>query len=134
MLQDQLKACRKNKGLTQEELAEKLHVVRQTVSKWECGASVPDADLLLKIAEILEVDVKDLLGGDIEPEENRNELALQLARINEQLAVKNRRSRRILKTIVIVSAALLLFFILLTIFGRITQVEIRTEEVTKELL
>ena len=53
MLAENLKALRKAKGLSQEELAARLHVVRQTVSKWEKGRSVPDADLLIRLAEEL---------------------------------------------------------------------------------
>lgn len=62
MLKENIKAIRKAKGLSQEELAQKLNVVRQTVSKWEQGLSVPDADLLIAISEILETPVGTLLG------------------------------------------------------------------------
>ena len=64
MLGDKIKELRQKKGLTQEELAARLHVVRQTVSKWEKNRSVPDADALKDIAEILEVPVSTLLGGE----------------------------------------------------------------------
>lgn len=101
MLGENIKTLRKNKGLTQEEFAIRLNVVRQTVSKWEKGLSVPDAEILQKIASILEVDVRGLLGGKVDEKDN-NEVVEQLARINEQLAVRNRRSRRIWKTIGIV--------------------------------
>ena len=93
MLQENIKNFRKERGLTQEELAIRVNVVRQTVSKWEKGQSVPDADLLQKIAEVLEVTVSQLLGEEKEMEQ-RNEIAEQLSRINEQLAIKNRRSKR----------------------------------------
>ena len=69
MFQDNLKALRKRKGITQEELATRLNVVRQTVSKWKKGLSVPDSELLIKLAEILEVPVSRLLGSKIEAEE-----------------------------------------------------------------
>lgn len=62
MLSENMKIIRKSKGLSQEELAVKLNVVRQTVSKWEQGLSVPDADLLISIAEVLETPVSKLLG------------------------------------------------------------------------
>ena len=62
MLSENIKAMRKAKGLSQEELAVKLNVVRQTISKWEQGLSVPDADLLLAISEALETPVSSLLG------------------------------------------------------------------------
>lgn len=95
MLQENIKTFRKERGLTQEELAIRVNVVRQTVSKWEKGQSVPDADLLQKIADVLEVSVSQLLGEEKEMEQNRNEIAEQLSRINEQLAIRNRRSKRI---------------------------------------
>ena len=74
MLQDNLKALRKKKGVTQEELAARLNVVRQTVSKWEKGLSVPDAELLIRLAEALETPVSQLLGSKIEAEEQPDAL------------------------------------------------------------
>ena len=66
MFQDNLKTLRKNKGYTQEELASRLKVVRQTVSKWEKGLSVPDAEMLQKIAEEFEQDnLLDAVYGDV---------------------------------------------------------------------
>lgn len=108
MLQENIKTFRKERGLTQEELAIRLNVVRQTVSKWEKGLSVPDADLLQQISEILEVPVSQLLGEEKEMKENRNEIADQLSRINEQLAIQNRRSKRIWTAVGALSAAILL--------------------------
>ena len=122
MLGENIKTLRKNKGLTQEELAIRLKVVRQTVSKWEKGYSVPDAETLQKIADILEVDIKQLLGADIETEKTNNEVAEQLSRINEQLAIKNRRSRRIWKTIGIILLTILVLYILLAIAGLVFDV------------
>ena len=95
MLQENIKLIREDRGLTQEELAIRVNVVRQTVSKWEKGLSVPDAEMLQKIADVLEVSVSQLLGREEEPEKDRNEVAEQLSRINEQLAIKNRRAKRI---------------------------------------
>ena len=69
MFNENIKKIRKEKGLSQEELAVKLNVVRQTISKWEKGLSVPDADLLISLSEILETPVSILLGKDIEAKE-----------------------------------------------------------------
>ena len=69
MLSQNLKTIRKNKGFTQEDLANRLHVTRQTISKWEKGYSVPDADLLSKLADELDVSVSELLGKDEIPAE-----------------------------------------------------------------
>ena len=94
MLQDNIKNLRKKRGMTQDELAVRLNVVRQTVSKWEKGFSVPDAYMLQKLAEVLEISVSELLGGEPEQEiQQPNEIAQQLSRINEQLAVRNRRGK-----------------------------------------
>lgn len=122
MFQENLKTLRKNKGFTQEELAARLNVVRQTVSKWEKGQSVPDSEMLVRLAEIFEVPVSQLLGGPIEPDAQPDALAEQLARINEQLVIKNRRAKRIWTTIaVILIGAVLLQLIIIgsTILFRI---------------
>lgn len=89
MINENIRNARKKKGISQEELAIELNVVRQTVSKWEKGLSVPDADILIQIADLLEVSVNDLL--DITPQNDTVEnIAAELAHLNEQLAHKNR--------------------------------------------
>ncbi len=117
MFSENLKTLRKQKGFTQEELAVRLNVVRQTVSKWEKGLSVPDADLLTRLSEILEVPVSTLLGSAIPDDEEPDEIAAQLARINEQLAVKNRRSRRIWRIVAIILIAVVIVNLLLIAVG-----------------
>ena len=116
MFGENLKTLRKQKGFSQEELATRLHVVRQTISKWEKNLSVPDADTLIRVAEILEVSVSELLGAKIENENTASDVAEQLSRINEQLAIKNRRSRRIWKIVAIILAAIILINIFIAVF------------------
>ena len=116
MFGENLKTLRKQKGFSQEELATRLHVVRQTISKWEKNLSVPDADTLIRLAEILEVSVSELLGAKIENENTASDVAEQLSRINEQLAIKNRRSRRIWKIVAIILAAIVLINIFIAVF------------------
>ena len=116
MFGENLKTLRKQKGFSQEELATRLHVVRQTISKWEKNLSVPDADTLIRLAEILEVSVSELLGAKIENENTASDVAEQLSRINEQLAIKNRRSRRIWKIVAIILAAIILINIVIAVF------------------
>ena len=65
MLNENIKALRKSKGLSQQDLAVKLNVVRQTISKWEQGLSVPDSDLLIALSEALETPVSTLLGETV---------------------------------------------------------------------
>lgn len=117
MFGENLKSIRKSKGYTQEELAIKLNVVRQTVSKWEKGLSVPDADILVRIAEVLDTDVSVLLGGSVEKESDKDAVAEQLAKISEQAAIKNRRAKRIWKAIIIILSVIVIFNILLIIVG-----------------
>ena len=65
MLNENIKRIRKTKGLSQEELAIKLNVVRQTVSKWENGMSVPDSSMLIMLADELDATVSELLGEQL---------------------------------------------------------------------
>lgn len=89
MLSENIRRFRKARGLRQEELAERVHVVRQTVSKWENGLSVPDAEQLRDLAAVLGVSVSALL--DLTPEDSEADLAEELARRNEELAELQRR-------------------------------------------
>ena len=119
MLQENIRAFRQKKGMTQEELALRLHVVRQTVSKWEKGLSVPDAELLIRLAEVLEVSVAQLLGGEAETatEEKPDAMIEQLSRINEQLAIKNRRAKRLWKIVAWILGVIAVLIILNIGFG-----------------
>ena len=125
MLHETLKALRKKKGYSQEEAASRLNVVRQTVSKWEKGLSVPDADMLTRLAELYEVTVGDLLGSTSVQEEtpetpqpDMREVAEQLSRINEQLVIKNRRSARIWKIV----GGVILGWVLLHLIGAVLSI------------
>lgn len=99
MFSENLKMIRKNKGISQEQLALKLHVVRQTISKWEKGLSVPDAQLLIELADVLEVSVSDLLGEKVEEKEHINEVAIQLERLNELMAIRIQKREENIKKI-----------------------------------
>lgn len=125
MFHENLKTMRKAKGYTQEELAIKLNVVRQTVSKWEKGLSVPDADVLSRMADVLDTDVSTLLGEAIIAETDKNAVAQQLAKINEQLAMKNQRSKTVWKVIVVILGIIVIFYILaIVVFSVISSKDI----------
>ncbi|MDY2777519.1 MAG: helix-turn-helix transcriptional regulator [Collinsella sp.] len=98
MLNENLKAIRESKGLSQEDLAIRLNVVRQTVSKWERGLSVPDADMLIAASEVLETPVSDLLGGapSIPRADDLQAIAQKLEVVNAQLARRALVRRRVL--------------------------------------
>lgn len=129
MFAENLKKIRKDKGYTQEILAEKLNVVRQTVSKWEKGLSLPDVDMLSKLANVLETDVNILLDGQITTTD-QSEIVKQLAKINEQLTIKNRRYKKIMKTIAIILLIIVIFGILLVILNIGTFISISNSETT----
>ena len=84
MLNENIKAIRKSKGLSQQDLADKLNVVRQTISKWEQGLSVPDSDLLIALSEALETPVSTLLGETVTESE-----ADQVKALSERLEIIN---------------------------------------------
>lgn len=120
MLSENIKTIRKSKGLSQEEFAVKLNVVRQTVSKWERGLSVPDSDLLLTISEVLETPISTLLGATI-AESSPDELKAiseKLEVINLQLAQRKIRTRWALHLLFIVlSISILLVLIIIFQMG-----------------
>ena len=97
MLNENIKAIRKAKGLSQQELAVKLNIVRQTVSKWEQGLSVPDADLLIALSQALETPVSTLLGETVmESEADRLQaISEKLEVINLQLAQRKTTRRKL---------------------------------------
>ena len=103
MLNENIKALRKSKGLTQEELAIKLNVVRQTVSKWEQGLSVPDSDMLISISEALETPVSTLLGETVieSKVDDLKAISEKLEIINLQLAQRKITRRKILHWLLI---------------------------------
>ena len=110
MLKDNIKAIRQSQGLSQEELAIKLHAVRQTVSKWERGLSVPDADMLISMSEIFEIPVSTLLGENI-PEAKADSLKAiseKLEVINLQLAERRNAQRKIIRWALISLCALII--------------------------
>ena len=98
MLNVNIKAIRKSKGLSQQELAVKLNIVRQTVSKWEQGLSVPDSDMLISLSEVLEVPVSTLLGEIvIETEvDTLKAISEKLEVINLQLARRKTTRRKMI--------------------------------------
>lgn len=98
MLNENMKAIRKSKGLSQQELAVKLNVVRQTISKWEQGLSVPDSDMLISVSEVLETPVSTLLGETVieTQADDLKVISEKLEMINLQLAQRKITRKRML--------------------------------------
>ncbi len=121
MLGDNLKRLRQSRGLSQEEMAGKLNVVRQTVSKWEKGLSVPDSEMLMEIARQFEIPVSTLLGETPGLEDEASDMRSileKLTLINEQLARSAQAKRRVLRAVCIAVIAIVgLYMAFLLVLG-----------------
>lgn len=108
MLNENIKNARKLKGLSQDELAIKLNVVRQTISKWERGLSVPDSDMLISISEVLETPVRILLGESVPKQEpdSLKVISEKLEVVNLQLAQNKSTRRKLLRCFFIILCAM----------------------------
>ena len=118
MLKENIKQLRKSKGLSQEELAIKLNVVRQTISKWEKGLSVPDSEMLVSISEVLETPVSTLLGENISDSkvDDLKAISEKLEIINSQLLQRN-NARRIMIHWILISLCAIIMIIFISLFS-----------------
>lgn len=109
MLSENIRVLRKSKGLSQEELAIRLNVVRQTISKWEQGLSVPDSDMLISISEVLEISVSTLLGETVieSKADDLKAISEKLEIINLQLAQRKSTRRKMLHWLLILLCAVI---------------------------
>ena len=120
MLNENIKRLRKSKGLSQEELAMKLNVVRQTVSKWENGLSVPDSGILILLADELDTTVSVLLGEDVQENtpDDMKTISEKLEVINLLLAKKSMTRVKIVRWVFISLCILIvMLFIALTMIN-----------------
>lgn len=117
MLGENIVALRKKAGLSQQSLADAIFVTRQTISKWEKNLSVPDADALVRLADALDTTVQTLLGQAEESPAEPSDVAAALSRINDQLAIQNRRRAGVWKVVVWLLAVFVAFNVLLLVLG-----------------
>ncbi len=120
MLKENIKSIRKSRGLSQEELAIKLNVVRQTISKWEQGLSVPDSEMLISISEVFETPVSTLLGENISESKvyDLKAISEKLEIINLQLLQSKNAKRKIIHWILIsLCVIIILIFISLILLN-----------------
>lgn len=117
MLSDNIKKLRKSKGLSQEELAIKMNVVRQTVSKWENGLSVPDSCMLISLADELDTSVSVLLGEPVvEPaQDDLKTIAEKLEVINLQMAKKSMTKVKTIRGVLIALCALIVIIYIMLV-------------------
>ena len=126
MLSENIKNLRKAKGLSQDELATKLNVVRQTISKWEKGLSVPDAEMLLTIAEALGTTVNTLLGETIEPDicSELKIIANKLEVINEHMVKQNESRRKAWRLVFAIAAIFSMVSLVVAIIGSVSYISV----------
>ncbi len=118
MLKENIKSARKSKGLSQEELAIKLNVVRQTISKWEQGLSVPDSEMLISISENLDTPVSTLLGENVsEPKvDDLKVISEKLEVINLQLSQRKNAKRKAIHWLLVSLCAIIVIIFLILFF------------------
>jgi len=92
---EKLKECREESGLSQNDIAEKLSITRQAVSKWERGINEPDIETLVQLADIYNITIDQLLRADLS--------------IVKRLAVKERSYKKLLITVAVLAGVVLLF-------------------------
>ena len=92
-----LKELRKEKELTQEQLAENLNVSRRTVSRWETGSNMPDLDLLVEMADLYQVDLRELLNGERKNEQMNEEMKETVLQVAEYSNAEKQRSTKIVR-------------------------------------
>lgn len=133
MLADNLRNLRKQKGLSQEELAVKIGVVRQTISKWEKGLSVPDSEMLIEIAETLDTSVFVLLGETVTSDDNQNDsnelkgISSKLEVLNEQLAKKHERNRKVWRMIFVLISIVAIIMLLFRLLDMVYYMSVMKE-------
>ena len=133
MLGEKIAALRKARGMSQQTLAESLFVTRQTISKWEKNLSVPDADVLIRLADALDATVQSLLGQEEEATEAvPSDIASALMHINDQLAIQNRRRAKLWKIVAWVLGVFVAFNLLLLVLGYAVTAQFEGEVVTHE--
>lgn len=118
MLQEKIRRYRAEKGMSQEQFAQEIGVVRQTVSKWEKGLSVPDAEMLVKISETLNVPVSELISENSgERKDNpENKTATQLELLNKHLEIREHGLRSLFKIIGFIVLAVIIIILFIIIF------------------
>ena len=123
MLQENLKRFRKEKGFSQEQLAVRLHIVRQTVSKWEQGLSVPDAEMLVRVSGCWRCGLSGRFAqtaGEEPPDSTLDSIARELQKLNEllasQAAAQAERRKKLLAVLVPAAAALLAILFLAAVY------------------
>lgn len=113
--------CRKDAGLTQKQLAEKLNITDRAVSKWETGKALPDSSIMLELCLILKITVNDLLSGEVITMDNYNKELEN--RLIEMVKQKEESDKRLLNMKIVVGVICIVFMLTLTVIASYLQIE-----------
>lgn len=112
-----IKELRKEKNLTQEELAEKFGVARRTVSRWETGSNMPDLDILIEMADFYDVDLREILDGERKSEKMEKELKETVLKVAEYSNEEKRKSTKMILVFFVVGIVALLCNLIMEYMG-----------------
>ena len=112
-----LQTLRKEKGLTQEQLAEELGVARRTVSRWETGSNMPDLDLLVELSERYDVDLREILNGERKSERMNEELKETVLQVADYSSEEKTRLLRRMHGLFLLGLAGFAAFLVVTLLG-----------------
>ena len=106
--------CRKERHLTQEQLAEHFYVSSRTVSRWETGSNMPDLDMLIELADYYDVDIREIIDGERKSEEMNSETKDILKKVaeyaaEEQRKLKNRMVAMLIGTMILLLGSVVVF-------------------------
>ena len=110
-----LKQLRKEKGLTQEQFAERFYISSRTVSRWETGSNMPDVDMLIELADFYEVDIREIIDGERKSENMDNETKATLKKVAKYATEENQKRYKRLSTLL--AASIALGFVCYLLFG-----------------
>ena len=110
-----LKHLRKDKGLTQEQLAERFFVSSRTVSRWETGSNMPDVNTLIELADFYDVDIREIIDGERKSENMDNEMKDTLKKFAEYAAEENQKRHK--RLLILLAGAVALSFVCRMLFG-----------------
>ena len=112
-----LQELRKEKGLTQEQLAEQIGVARRTVSRWETGSNMPDLDILIELSDLYEVDLREILSGERKSERMNKELKDTVLQVADYSNEEKARMMRRMHWLFIAGLAGFAAFLVITLLG-----------------
>ena len=112
-----LKELRKEKGITQEELAEMLYVSGRTVSRWETGTNMPDISLLVDIAEIFDVSIPEIINGERKNEIMEKEVKETVLKLTDYSEVMNQKIKGRLFVLTVIAIIGMIAFVIIEFTG-----------------